>query len=79
MWKDRCIITVINDNEDNKYISSVGQISRSEYVLLCAVRIGALSPDLVSFINICHRYIHVSLSSSPMIIIILIIILIKKL
>lgn len=28
-----------------------GQISRAEYILLCAVRIGALSPDLIGKIN----------------------------
>lgn len=28
-----------------------GQISRAEYILLCAVRIGALSPDLIEMIN----------------------------
>lgn len=28
-----------------------GQISRAEYILLCSVRLGALSPDLISKIN----------------------------
>lgn len=28
-----------------------GQITRTEYILLCAVRIGALSPDLIEKIN----------------------------
>jgi hypothetical protein len=28
-----------------------GQISRAEYILLCSVRLGALSPDLIDKIN----------------------------
>lgn len=28
-----------------------GQISRAEYILLCTVRLGALSPDLIGKIN----------------------------
>jgi hypothetical protein len=28
-----------------------GEISRAEYILLCSVRLGALSPDLIGKIN----------------------------
>lgn len=32
-------------------VESKGEISRAEYILLCAVRLNALTPELVNFIN----------------------------
>eukprot|EP00600_Ochromonadales_sp_CCMP1393_P007241 CAMPEP_0174973608 /NCGR_PEP_ID=MMETSP0004_2-20121128/11342_1 /TAXON_ID=420556 /ORGANISM="Ochromonas sp., Strain CCMP1393" /LENGTH=230 /DNA_ID=CAMNT_0016224087 /DNA_START=370 /DNA_END=1062 /DNA_ORIENTATION=+ len=37
-----------------------GEISRAEYILLCAVRIGALSPDLISKINYRFHFMDTS-------------------
>ena len=35
-------------------VEGKGEITRAEFILLCAVRLGALTPDLISRIN--HRF-----------------------